>query len=97
MHKIWGVILMSGHHPKMGFVNQNNLCGDLLVGHVSWAMVFDSCGILRFLRFPGCAPWPGRRESPRCFNLFLIKSFRSMNEIIFIEPWHFGQVEGATS
>ena len=35
----WAVILQFGHHPRVGFESQNNLCGDLLVGHVSWAEV----------------------------------------------------------
>ncbi len=39
-HKMWGVILRSGHHPKMGFKSQNNLCRHLLVGNEPWAAVF---------------------------------------------------------
>ncbi len=38
-YKMWGVILRSGNHPIVGFENQNNLCGNLLVGNVSWVVV----------------------------------------------------------
>ena len=33
------VILRSGHHPRVGFENHNNLCGGLKVGNVPWAKV----------------------------------------------------------
>jgi hypothetical protein len=34
---------------------------------------------------------------PTSFNIFCIKSSRSMNAIIFIEPAHFGQIKGSVS
>jgi len=34
-----GVILMSAHHPKGGFENQNSLYGDFLAENVSWGTV----------------------------------------------------------
>jgi hypothetical protein len=45
---MWGVILRSGHHPRVGFESQNNLCGNLLVRNVPWAVVFfqDSLVVL---------------------------------------------------
>ena len=33
------VILRSGHHPRVGFENHNNLCGGLRVRNVPWAKV----------------------------------------------------------
>ena len=36
---MWGVILMSAHHPKVGFENQNSLYGNFLVENVSWETV----------------------------------------------------------
>jgi hypothetical protein len=29
IYKMWDVILRSGHHPRVRFENQNNLCRDL--------------------------------------------------------------------
>jgi hypothetical protein len=37
---MWGVILMSGHHPRVVFENRSNPHRVLLVGNVSWAVAF---------------------------------------------------------
>jgi len=31
---MWDVILRFAHHPRVGFVSHNNLCGDLLVENI---------------------------------------------------------------
>jgi len=36
---MWGVILRSVHHPRVGFENQSNTHRDLLVGNGTWASV----------------------------------------------------------